>query len=36
MIIVNNYDKNEKKINLSKIKITDLVIYEIIKKYVHI
>lgn len=36
MIIVNNYDKNEKKINTSKIKITDLVIYEIIKKYVHI
>lgn len=36
MIIVNNYDKNEKKITPSKIKITDLVIYEIIKKYVHI
>lgn len=36
MIIVNNYDKNKKKINPSKIKITDLVIYEIIKKYVHI
>lgn len=36
MIIVNNYDKDGNKINLNEIKITDLVIYEIVKKYVHI
>ena len=36
MIIVNNYDKDGKKINPSDIKITDLVIYEIVKKYAHI
>ena len=33
MIIVNNYDKDGKKINPNEIKITDLVIYEIVKKY---
>ena len=33
MIIVNNYDKNGNKINPSDIKITDVVIYEIVKKY---
>ena len=33
MIIVNNYDKDGNKINTSKIKIKDLVIYEIVKKY---
>lgn len=36
MIIVNNYDKDGNKINPNEIKITDLVIYEIVKKYVHI
>lgn len=36
MIIVNNYDKEGNKINPSDIKITDLVIYEIIKKYAKI
>ena len=36
MIIVNNYDKDGKKINPSDITITDLVIYEIVKKYAHI
>ena len=36
MIIVNNYDKAVKKINPNEIKITDLVIYEIVKKYAHI
>lgn len=36
MIIVNNYNKDGKKINPSDIKITDLVIYEIVKKYARI
>ena len=36
MIIVNNYDKDGKKKDTSEIKITDLVIYEIVKKYAHI
>lgn len=36
MISVNNYDKDGNKINPSEIKITDLVIYEIVKKYAHI
>ncbi len=36
MIIVNNYDKDGNKINSNEIKITDLVIYEIVKKYAHI
>ena len=45
MIIVNNYDKEgneitildvlKNEINPNEIKITDLVIYEIVKKYVH-
>ena len=35
MIIVNNYDKNGNKINPSD-KITDVVIYEIVKKYAHV
>lgn len=33
MIIINNYDKDGNKINPSEIKIKDLVIYEIVKKY---
>ena len=33
MIIVNNDDKDGNKINPSEIKIKDLVIYEIVKKY---
>ena len=36
MIIVNKYYKDWKKINPSEIKITYLVIYEIVKKYAHI
>lgn len=36
MIIVNNYDKNGNKINPSDIKITDVVIYEIVKKYAYV
>lgn len=36
MIIVKNYDKDGNTINPSEIKITDLVIYEIVKKYAHI
>lgn len=36
MIIVNNYDKNGNKIKPFDIKITDIVIYEIIRKYVNI
>ena len=36
MIIVNNYDKNGNKINPSDINITDVVIYEIVKKYAHV
>jgi hypothetical protein len=35
VIIVNNYDKEGNEINPNEIKITDLVIYEIVKKYVH-
>ena len=35
MIIVNNYDKEGNEIKPNEIKITDLVIYEIVKKYVH-
>ena len=35
-MIVNNYDKDGNKINPSEIKIKDLVIYEIVKKYVHL
>lgn len=35
-MIVKNYDKDGNKINPSEIKIKDLVIYEIVKKYVHL
>ena len=34
MINVNNYDKDGNIINPSEIKITDMVIYEIINKYI--
>lgn len=36
MIVVKNYDKDGNAINPSEIKITELIIYEIVKKYVHI
>lgn len=36
MITVNNYDKNGNEINPKYIKIKDIVIYEIVKKYANI